>query len=218
MKFVRFEYRGKVFLGMVKGEEITVLDGSLFDRYEETRAHYPLSDVKLLPPVLPTKIVCIGRNYRGHIEEIGAEVPEEPEVFLKGVADFEKLKEWVMAEDSPDFDTIKELLLSQEAAMKSLTEKISQKEDVLIEKADELVEEVGDISKLARGYDSAATKLKAAATLYEDAISLMKSEEKIEENSPPPTDSARTWPASRSMTTRPRPIAATCRPSICPPS
>jgi 2-keto-4-pentenoate hydratase/2-oxohepta-3-ene-1,7-dioic acid hydratase in catechol pathway len=83
MKFARFEFKGDVFLGMVKGEEITVVDGSLFDRYEETEAHYPLSEVKLLPPVLPTKIVCIGRNYRGHIEEIGAEVPEEPEVFLK---------------------------------------------------------------------------------------------------------------------------------------
>jgi 2-keto-4-pentenoate hydratase/2-oxohepta-3-ene-1,7-dioic acid hydratase in catechol pathway len=83
MKFARFEYEGKVSLGMVKGEEITVLHGSLFDHYEETKTHYPLSDVKLLPPALPTKIVCIGRNYRGHIEEIGAEVPEEPEVFLK---------------------------------------------------------------------------------------------------------------------------------------
>jgi 2-keto-4-pentenoate hydratase/2-oxohepta-3-ene-1,7-dioic acid hydratase in catechol pathway len=83
MKFARFEYDRNVFLGMVKGEEITVLNGSLFDSYEETTAHYPLSDVKLLPPVIPTKIVCIGRNYRGHIEEIGAEVPEEPEVFLK---------------------------------------------------------------------------------------------------------------------------------------
>lgn len=83
MKFARFEYEGEVSLGMVKAEEITVLDGSLFDRYEETEARYPLSDVKLLPPVLPTKIVCIGRNYRGHIEEIGAEVPEDPEMFLK---------------------------------------------------------------------------------------------------------------------------------------
>jgi 2-keto-4-pentenoate hydratase/2-oxohepta-3-ene-1,7-dioic acid hydratase in catechol pathway len=83
MKFARFAYEGNVFLGMVREEEITVLDGSLFDGYEETKARYPLSDVKLLPPVLPSKIVCIGRNYRGHIEEIGAEVPEEPEVFLK---------------------------------------------------------------------------------------------------------------------------------------
>ncbi len=83
MKFARFRREGNVFLGMVREEEITVLDGSLFTGYEETKAHYPLSDVKLLPPVIPTKIVCIGRNYRGHIEEIGAEVPEEPEVFLK---------------------------------------------------------------------------------------------------------------------------------------
>jgi 2-keto-4-pentenoate hydratase/2-oxohepta-3-ene-1,7-dioic acid hydratase in catechol pathway len=83
MKFARFEYKGTVLLGMVKGEEITALDGSLFEGYEETKTHYRLSDIKLLPPVLPTKIVCIGRNYRGHIEEMGAEVPEEPEIFLK---------------------------------------------------------------------------------------------------------------------------------------
>jgi 2-keto-4-pentenoate hydratase/2-oxohepta-3-ene-1,7-dioic acid hydratase in catechol pathway len=83
MKFARFEYKDDVLLGMVEGEEITVLDGSFFEGYEETETHYPLSDIKLLPPVIPTKIVCIGRNYRGHIEEIGAEVPEEPEVFLK---------------------------------------------------------------------------------------------------------------------------------------
>ena len=83
MKFALFEYQGDIFLGMLKGEEITVLDGSLFDRYGETEAHYPLSGVKLLPPVIPTKIVCVGLNYRGHIEEIGAEVPEKPSVFLK---------------------------------------------------------------------------------------------------------------------------------------
>ncbi len=105
---------------------------------------------------------------------------DEPEVFLKGVADFEKLKGWVMAEEHPDFDTIKELLLSQEAALKSITETISRKENVLIEKADELVKEVGDISKLDGGYDSAAGKLKEATTLYEDAISLVESEDEKE--------------------------------------
>jgi 2-keto-4-pentenoate hydratase/2-oxohepta-3-ene-1,7-dioic acid hydratase in catechol pathway len=83
MKFARFEHKGTVSFGMVKEEKIILLHGSLFDTYEETGMQYALSDVKLLPPVVPTKIVCIGMNYREHIEEIGAEVPEKPHIFLK---------------------------------------------------------------------------------------------------------------------------------------
>jgi 2-keto-4-pentenoate hydratase/2-oxohepta-3-ene-1,7-dioic acid hydratase in catechol pathway len=62
---------------------VVLLNGSPFDTYEETKVSYPLANVKLLPPVIPTKIVCIGMNYRGHIEEIGAEVPTKPMFFLK---------------------------------------------------------------------------------------------------------------------------------------
>lgn len=43
----------------------------------------PLSQVKLLAPVVPSKIVCIGRNYREHAAELGNEVPKEPLLFLK---------------------------------------------------------------------------------------------------------------------------------------
>ena len=83
MKFVRFEYNGNVFLGVVNKEQVIVLDGSPFEAYEETRTRYPLSAVRLLPPVSPTKIVCVGLNYREHIEELGSDIPEKPSVFLK---------------------------------------------------------------------------------------------------------------------------------------
>ena len=43
----------------------------------------PLEDAKLLTPVLPTKIVCVGRNYRAHALELGNEVPTEPLIFFK---------------------------------------------------------------------------------------------------------------------------------------
>ena len=43
----------------------------------------PLSSLKLLPPVTPSKIVCIGRNYKEHAAELGNEVPKEPLLFLK---------------------------------------------------------------------------------------------------------------------------------------
>ena len=43
----------------------------------------PLSELKLLPPVTPSKILCVGRNYRDHAAELGNEVPKEPLLFLK---------------------------------------------------------------------------------------------------------------------------------------
>ncbi|MBZ5630465.1 MAG: fumarylacetoacetate hydrolase family protein [Acidobacteriia bacterium] len=43
----------------------------------------PLEGASLLTPVLPSKIVCVGRNYRAHAEELGNEVPTEPLVFYK---------------------------------------------------------------------------------------------------------------------------------------
>ncbi len=42
-----------------------------------------LKEVKLLPPSVPSKIVCVGRNYREHASEMGNEVPKEPLIFLK---------------------------------------------------------------------------------------------------------------------------------------
>src|ERR1700744_6414744 len=43
----------------------------------------PLSSANLLPPVTPTKIVCVGRNYRDHARELGNEIPVEPLLFFK---------------------------------------------------------------------------------------------------------------------------------------
>src|SRR3954447_19821165 len=44
---------------------------------------YSLHSVQLLPPCSPTKVVCVGRNYREHAAELGNEVPAEPLIFLK---------------------------------------------------------------------------------------------------------------------------------------
>ncbi|HJR07205.1 MAG TPA: fumarylacetoacetate hydrolase family protein [Pyrinomonadaceae bacterium] len=43
----------------------------------------PLAEVKLLAPVTPSKIVCVGRNYRDHAAELGNPMPDEPLLFLK---------------------------------------------------------------------------------------------------------------------------------------
>jgi 2-keto-4-pentenoate hydratase/2-oxohepta-3-ene-1,7-dioic acid hydratase in catechol pathway len=47
------------------------------------QAGLPLDEVKLLAPVTPSKIVCVGRNYREHAEELGNKMPDEPLLFLK---------------------------------------------------------------------------------------------------------------------------------------
>lgn len=46
-------------------------------------ASWSLSDVKLLPPCTPSKIVCVGRNYTEHAAELGNDLPKEPLIFLK---------------------------------------------------------------------------------------------------------------------------------------
>jgi 2-keto-4-pentenoate hydratase/2-oxohepta-3-ene-1,7-dioic acid hydratase in catechol pathway len=44
---------------------------------------FPLKDCRLAAPVLPSKIVCVGRNYAAHAAEFGHEMPKEPMIFLK---------------------------------------------------------------------------------------------------------------------------------------
>jgi 2-keto-4-pentenoate hydratase/2-oxohepta-3-ene-1,7-dioic acid hydratase in catechol pathway len=56
---------------------------SLEDQSTEAFAAVPLGSLSLLPPVTPSKIVCVGRNYSEHAAELGNEVPKEPLLFLK---------------------------------------------------------------------------------------------------------------------------------------
>ena len=46
----------------------------------------PLGAAELLSPVSPSKIVCVGRNYRDHVKEMGSELPAEPLFFFKPVS------------------------------------------------------------------------------------------------------------------------------------
>jgi len=51
--------------------------------FSKAEPHFSLDEVKLLPPVTPSKIVCVGRNYREHAAELGNKMPDEPLLFLK---------------------------------------------------------------------------------------------------------------------------------------
>jgi len=83
MKLVRYEAGEKVGYGVLEGETVKELRGSYFDGIEETGATLRLSEVKLLSPTEPSKIVAIGLNYKAHAAESKKEVPDEPQMFLK---------------------------------------------------------------------------------------------------------------------------------------
>lgn len=48
-----------------------------------TGRSWPLADVRLLAPILASKVVCMGKNYAAHAEEMGGVAPEDPVIFLK---------------------------------------------------------------------------------------------------------------------------------------
>ncbi len=85
MRIVRYEISDskKPKYGWLLDDKVGEISGNIFGRYQRKEAFAPLSDVKLLPPSEPTKIVCVGRNYVEHAKELGNEVPKVPLIFLK---------------------------------------------------------------------------------------------------------------------------------------
>ena len=84
MKLCRFKHQGEIGCGRVEGSAVTVCRGDLLGVMEPTGVMLPLEDVRLLAPVLPGKIIGIGRNYAAHAQEFGNAPPEdEPMIFLK---------------------------------------------------------------------------------------------------------------------------------------
>jgi 2-keto-4-pentenoate hydratase/2-oxohepta-3-ene-1,7-dioic acid hydratase in catechol pathway len=83
MKIYRYSYRNKRFYGVLKEDLLHPVVGSIYRKFELKRKGVPISDVFMLPPVKPSKIVAIGRNYKDHAAEMGKPLPKEPLIFLK---------------------------------------------------------------------------------------------------------------------------------------
>lgn len=85
MRLVRFRFGDRIATGAVDdgSDAVRVLRGTFFEDPLPTGEEIPLDDVRLLAPVLPSKVVAVGRNYAAHAAEFGGEVPEEPLIFLK---------------------------------------------------------------------------------------------------------------------------------------
>jgi 2-keto-4-pentenoate hydratase/2-oxohepta-3-ene-1,7-dioic acid hydratase in catechol pathway len=98
MKYCRFQLNAQAYYGLVEsvgGREAIVrilltppedADGDMESLRTRRIDAIPLAEAVLLPPVRPSKIVCIGRNYREHAAELGHEVPKEPLLFLKATS------------------------------------------------------------------------------------------------------------------------------------
>jgi len=97
MKYCRFQLNGQVLYGQVEErngepwivgpapipEEDLRAQLALRDGTSAPFAPLPLAAAQLLAPVTPSKIVCVGRNYRDHAKELGNEIPVEPLIFFK---------------------------------------------------------------------------------------------------------------------------------------
>ncbi|MGA7694221.1 MAG: fumarylacetoacetate hydrolase family protein, partial [Candidatus Sulfotelmatobacter sp.] len=95
MRYCRFQLNGQSHYGLlesVAGRDsiLRILltppedsDGDVEGLRTRRIEPIPLDEASLLPPVRPSKIVCVGRNYRDHAAELGNEVPREPLLFFK---------------------------------------------------------------------------------------------------------------------------------------
>lgn len=88
MRIARFSIDGNVAFGAVEGERpdelvLDIIKGIPFTEFALSGTKVPLNKVRLLPPVLPSKVVAFGRNYAEHAREMGNEVPDAPTAFFK---------------------------------------------------------------------------------------------------------------------------------------
>lgn len=81
MKYIRYLHNNITNYGILKGNKVLELNGSIFDDYEPTGLSIHLSDIKILAPVSPSKVIALGYNYKDLVGE--QKKYNEPVIFLK---------------------------------------------------------------------------------------------------------------------------------------
>ena len=107
MKYAKVLYNGENSWGIIEGDKIKFMNGTPYSGVELTGESADLSDVKLLAPCDPTKIVCIGKNYFDHAVEFGEPIPDTPTIFIKpttSLNDPDGLIEYPSASKRVDFE------------------------------------------------------------------------------------------------------------------
>ncbi|WP_024876664.1 fumarylacetoacetate hydrolase family protein [Saccharomonospora piscinae] len=90
MRLARIAHPDGVAFGSIEAEgdndeaaQVLEIADHPFGQPNFTGRRWPLADVRVLAPILPTKVIAVGRNYTKHAEEFGNEVPADPMIFLK---------------------------------------------------------------------------------------------------------------------------------------
>ncbi len=83
MRICRVAIADELHYAVLEKEAVALLSSHPFGPFEPEGRVLPLADVRLVAPVLPSKIVAVGRNYAEHAREMGNEVPTAPMIFLK---------------------------------------------------------------------------------------------------------------------------------------
>lgn len=90
MKIIQFTADGKEKTGLLEDGKITELSCSIIEAINSSsieksskNSFYKIEDIKIKPPVLPSKVVCVGLNYKDHAKELNMDLPDEPIIFLK---------------------------------------------------------------------------------------------------------------------------------------
>jgi len=88
VRLARIAHHEGVAFASIEGDDPAVLVAAEvaehpFGTPRFTGRRWPLADIRLLAPILPSKIVCVGQNYADHAREMGGEAPRDPVIFLK---------------------------------------------------------------------------------------------------------------------------------------
>jgi len=86
MVIIRYQTASGPAYGLVENHSVYALEGDVFSEHSKGREVGALEEVQLLAPMAPGKIVALGRNYAEHAKEHGADVPQEPLLFLKATS------------------------------------------------------------------------------------------------------------------------------------
>lgn len=88
--------------GLYDGEKVIELKGDVLDYFKsedkinESIESYTLDDIEIQSPVNPSKIVCIGLNYKDHAKELNLDLPNEPVIFLKANSTLNKTESQII--------------------------------------------------------------------------------------------------------------------------
>jgi 2-keto-4-pentenoate hydratase/2-oxohepta-3-ene-1,7-dioic acid hydratase in catechol pathway len=83
VRLVRFRSEERIATGVLEDQHVRALEGTFFEKPVPTGEELPLDAIRLLAPVIPSKLVCIARNYPEHAKEMGNPVPQDPVLFFK---------------------------------------------------------------------------------------------------------------------------------------